>query len=68
MKDVIHACRGMSKKWKNEEEMEMGMQPCSKAWLKKEMKEPWHKSLHKKKMDTGMWAMEEGKEKMHRRK
>ena len=68
MKKMIKACKGMSKKWKTEEEMEMGMQPCSKAWLNKEMKEPWHKSLHKGKMDVKMWKMEEEKEKMHRRK
>jgi hypothetical protein len=57
----------MSKKWNKEEAMEMGVTPCTKAWLKKEMKEPWHK-MSVEKMDMKKWIAEEKKELMHRRK
>ena len=63
MKNMTKACKGMSSKWKSQEKMEHGVMPCSKAWLKKEMEEPWHASLQKgKKMDLHKWIMEEKKE------
>lgn len=63
MKEMQKACKGMSKKWKSQEQMEHGVTPCSKEWLVKEMEEPWHKSLAKgKKMDLKKWISEEHKE------
>ena len=58
-------CKAMGKAWMKEEKEEMGVTPCSKEWLKREMKEPWHKSLHKSKKDWHAWEMEEMKEKNH---
>lgn len=60
-KEVME-CKRMTSKWKKEErgKEKWHIAPaCSPLWIQKEAGEPWHKSLHGKKMNWNKWMKEE---------